>query len=94
MRDAAGLEFDVMLEAKAKDLALLRLRADLLRYAPDTAARFGIMPDSPGLSDGERITSEQIDQVTGEIGPDEGANLPDQLRWASGVARDQQPVGT
>ena len=26
---AAGLEFDVMLEAKAKDLALLRLRAQL-----------------------------------------------------------------
>jgi UV DNA damage repair endonuclease len=26
---AAGLDFDVMLEAKAKDLALLRLRAQL-----------------------------------------------------------------
>lgn len=34
--------FDVMLEAKAKDLALLRLRADLPRYAPDVAARFGL----------------------------------------------------
>ena len=31
-----------MLEAKAKDLALLRLRPDLLRYAPDVAARFGL----------------------------------------------------
>ena len=30
LRDtAAGLDFDVMLEAKAKDLALLRLRAQL-----------------------------------------------------------------
>ena len=94
MRDAAGLEFDVMLEAKAKDLALLRLRADLLRYAPDAAARFGIVPDSSGLSDGERITSEQLDQVTGEIEPDEGADLPDQPRWADGVARDRPPVGT
>ena len=28
---AAGLEFDVMLEAKAKDLALLRLREQLAR---------------------------------------------------------------
>lgn len=40
MRQLDGLEFDVMLEAKAKDLALLRLRQDLLRYAPDLAERF------------------------------------------------------
>ncbi len=32
--------FDVMLEAKARDLALLRLREDLRRFAPDLAARF------------------------------------------------------
>jgi UV DNA damage endonuclease len=31
-----------MLEAKAKDLSLLKLRPDLLRYAPDVAARFGL----------------------------------------------------
>lgn len=31
---------DIMLEAKAKNLALLRLRSDLRRYAPDVAARF------------------------------------------------------
>ena len=30
--------FDVMLEAKATDLALLRLREDLARYAPEIAA--------------------------------------------------------
>jgi UV DNA damage endonuclease len=30
--------FDVMLESKQKDLALLRLREDLRRYAPDLAA--------------------------------------------------------
>ena len=42
MRDAAHLEFDVMIEAKQKDLALERLRADLGRYAPDVASRFGI----------------------------------------------------
>ena len=42
MRLAHGLAFDVMLEAKAKDLALIRLRPDLLRYAPDVAARFGL----------------------------------------------------
>ena len=42
MRTAKGLDFDVMLEAKSKDLALLRLRPDLLRYAPDVALRFGL----------------------------------------------------
>src|SRR5206468_152643 len=42
MRQVADLDFDVMLESKAKDLALLRLRNDMLRYAPDVARRFGI----------------------------------------------------
>ncbi len=31
-------EFDVMLEAKAKDLAVLHLREDLARFAPDLGA--------------------------------------------------------
>lgn len=45
MRTAHDLEFDVMLESKTKDLALLKLKTDLLRYAPDVAARFGTGPD-------------------------------------------------
>lgn len=41
LRGAAGQrEFDVMLETKLKDLALIQLRGDLARYAPDVAARF------------------------------------------------------
>jgi len=44
MRQVAEFDFDVMLEAKAKDLALVRLRPDLLRYAPDVAERFAISP--------------------------------------------------
>ena len=41
MRAAAGLPaFDVMLECKQKDRALIRLREDLQRYAPDVAERF------------------------------------------------------
>ncbi len=44
MRLAEGLTFDVMLESKVKDLALIRLRPDLLRYAPETAGRFGLSP--------------------------------------------------
>ncbi|HTV02646.1 MAG TPA: UV DNA damage repair endonuclease UvsE [Luteitalea sp.] len=51
LRQLDGLDFDVMLEAKAKDLALMRLRPDLLRYAPDVAARFGLVPkDMPMLA--------------------------------------------
>lgn len=42
MREMRDFEFDVMVEAKAKDLAVLRLRRDLLRYAPDVAERFGL----------------------------------------------------
>lgn len=40
LQAAAGLPpFDLMLEAKAGDLALLRLRADIQRLAPELAAR-------------------------------------------------------
>ena len=42
LRSIAHLETDVMLESKTKDLALLRLRADIARYAPDLAPRYGI----------------------------------------------------
>jgi UV DNA damage endonuclease len=34
-----------MMEGKAKDSRSSRLRPDLLRFAPDVAARFGIYPD-------------------------------------------------
>ena len=50
LRDAAHLTFDVMLEAKSKDLALLRLREDLKRYAPDVAGRFGLLPPEAALA--------------------------------------------
>lgn len=36
VRSASGLrEFDIMLETKARDLALLKLRQDLGRFAPE-----------------------------------------------------------
>jgi len=42
LRQAQGLrDFDVMLEAKAKDLALLRLRDDLGRFAPGLLSEEG-----------------------------------------------------
>jgi UV DNA damage endonuclease len=54
MRMADGLYFDVMLEGKSKDISLIRLRPDLLRYAPDVAARFGItQEDAAALAEDE-----------------------------------------
>ena len=44
LRSIAHLDTDIMLEAKAKDLALLRLRNDLARYAPELAPRYNIQP--------------------------------------------------
>ena len=62
MRQVAGFDFDVMLEAKAKDLALVHLRPDLLRYAPDVAERFGIYPEEMSeLSDEERSAMDEDD---------------------------------
>jgi UV DNA damage endonuclease len=55
MRDVAGLTFDVMLEGKAKDLALLKLRADLVRLAPDVAARFGLQPQDVSAGEAAQV---------------------------------------
>ncbi|MGI8819673.1 MAG: UV DNA damage repair endonuclease UvsE [Chthoniobacterales bacterium] len=54
LRQFPDSDFDVMLEAKAKDLALVRLRRDLQRYALEIAARFGLasaakLPDEPAI---------------------------------------------
>ncbi len=69
LRDAAATPdlppFDVMLEAKAKDLALLRLRRDLPRYAPNAAARFGLAPDPITPAD-EDVVEELLDAASGE----------------------------
>ena len=54
----AGAEYDIMLEAKVKDLALRRLRNDLLRYAPDLAARFGLLVPEEIPEEEEIILSE------------------------------------
>ena len=55
MRGAAHLDFDVMLEAKVKDMALIRLRPDMLRYAPDAARRFGLTPEMAAALEEEEI---------------------------------------
>jgi UV DNA damage endonuclease len=60
-RDCEALVFDLMLESKAKDLSLLKLRPDLLRYAPDVATRFGILPKDAAALDAEEATLEAHD---------------------------------
>jgi UV DNA damage endonuclease len=67
MRDAEGLVFDVMLESKAKDLALLKLRPDLLRYAPDVAARFGLTASDAPLLEAEEASLETQEVTDGEM---------------------------
>jgi len=72
MRMAEGLEFDVMMEGKSKDISLLKLKPDLLRYAPDVAARFGISPeDAAELEAAERLLDEGVAAET-EPDVDEG----------------------
>jgi UV DNA damage endonuclease len=47
------LNFDIMLEAKAKDLALRRLRQDIVCYAPELRERFEAIGTSELISDAE-----------------------------------------
>jgi UV DNA damage endonuclease len=62
---ADGLVFDVMLEAKAKDLALFRVRRDLPRYAPEHAGRFGLEAVE-GIEEDEVTEQEDnFDRITG-----------------------------
>lgn len=62
MRMAEGLFFDVMMEGKSKDLSLLRLRPDLLRFAPDVAVRFGITAsDAADFADDEARLDGGVD---------------------------------
>lgn len=75
MRMAEGLVFDVMLEGKSKDLSLLRLRPDLLRFAPDVAARFGITDaDREALIEDEELLDEDA-RAEDEVDVDEGAGV-------------------
>jgi UV DNA damage endonuclease len=73
MRDAEGLEFDVMLEGKSKDISLIKLRPDLLRYAPDVAARFGIGRTDAAALEAEEARLETEHDPAGDADVDEAA---------------------
>jgi UV DNA damage endonuclease len=72
MQDGAGLTFDVMLECKSMDLSLLKLRPNLLRYAPDIAARFVMYPAEAGGLDAEEATLETDHDPAQDPDVDEG----------------------
>jgi len=77
MRQMDGLEFDVMMEGKSKDLSLLRLRPDLLRYAPDVAARFGIT-----AADAEELAEDEEDLEDG-VAAEEEPDVDEGLQQAA-----------
>ena len=76
MRTAEGLEFDVMMEGKAKDISILKLRPDLLRFAPDVAERFGICQSEAARLEEEEKRLEEGVSAEGEPDVDEGGLAP------------------
>ena len=71
MRGARHLDFDVMLEAKVKDMALLRLRPDMLRYAPDVAVQFGLHEAEKAVLEAE--DAAQDEREVGDAAGDDDA---------------------
>jgi UV DNA damage endonuclease len=66
---AEGLVFDVMMEGKSKDVSLLKLRPDLLRFAPDVAVRFGIYPE-----DADAFAADEA-ELEGGVDADEAPDV-------------------
>ena len=66
LRSITDVEVDIMLESKAKDLSLIRLRNDIARFAPDLAGRYGI--DVAGVVEdvGEVVETEEEMEVGAE----------------------------
>lgn len=75
MRMAEGLVFDVMMEGKAKDVSLHKLRPDLLRFAPDVAARFGIEADDAEALAKDEAALDRGVSADDEPDVDEGVQL-------------------
>jgi UV DNA damage endonuclease len=77
MRMAEGLEFDVMMEGKSKDVSIIKLRPDLLRFAPEVAERFGISAEDADELAADEQALEQ--GVAGEHEPDVDEGSPEPL---------------
>jgi UV DNA damage endonuclease len=59
LRSIAHLDTDIMLESKAKDLSLIRLRNDLARYAPELLPRYGISDSRAAEDVSDVIATEE-----------------------------------
>jgi len=66
LRSIVDVDLDIMLESKAKDLSLIRLRNDIARYAPDLAGRYGIDPGAPGEDVAEVVETEEEAEALAE----------------------------
>ena len=63
LRSFAHLDTDIMLESKAKDLSLIRLRIDLARYAPELLPRYGIDETQASEDAGELVeTAPEVEE--------------------------------
>jgi UV DNA damage endonuclease len=65
-----------MIEGKSKDISLLKLRPDLLRYAPDVAERFGICPSAAEQLARQERELERGVAAEDEPDVDEGSLVP------------------
>lgn len=58
LRSITHIDVDVMLESKAKDLSLIRLRNDMAKYAPELAKRYGVNAAQAAEDVSEVVESE------------------------------------
>jgi hypothetical protein len=87
LRAAKSLrDFDIMLELKAKDLALLRLRDDLERFAPELAWRFGTEP-AHRLRESEQVWS--VEPMVGDDEPERVLVVVINNQWDLRMAQEQ-----
>ena len=59
LRSIQHIDTDIMLESKAKDLSLIRLRNDMARFAPELAARYGVDAQQASEDVGEVVETEE-----------------------------------
>ena len=66
LRSIKDIDVDVMLEAKAKDLSLIRLRNDMAKFAPDLAARYGVNAQQAAEDVGEMMEESPEEEAVAE----------------------------
>ena len=67
LRSIQHIDTDVMLESKAKDLSLIRLRNDMARFDPQLAARYGVDTRQATEDEGEIVeTAEEAEELAAD----------------------------